>query len=188
MVVERVERGMREVRDDELMMILHNLEVGGGARCICQGCWGRFFWLVHPRRGDWGNLVIGVERPDADALVIWFVVGCGGDADDANGRGVGGVEGAGIIAVADADAVGCVGPFAGDGVNPEVGIAGGGGTRVGFDGDADGVVGAAVTVVVVDVFSVVVVVAVAAAAAVVMRGRQDVSDIGGDMAEVKAMP
>ena len=76
------------------MVVLHDLEVGGGARCICQGCWGRFFWLVHPRHGDQGNLVIGVERPDADVLVIWFVVRCGSDADDANGRGVGGVEGA----------------------------------------------------------------------------------------------
>ena len=182
MVVEQVERGMREVRDDELMMILHDLEVGGGARCICQGCWGQFFWLVHPRRGDWGNLVIGVERPDADALMIWFVVGCGSDADDAKGRGVSGVEGAGIVAVAvavavadaNADAVECVGPFAGDGVDAEVGIAGGGGACVGFDGDADGVIGAAVAAVVGFVS-----VAVAIAAAVAEGGDDGVDNVDG---------
>ena len=38
----------------------------------------------------------GIERRDVDALVLWFVVVCGGDVDDADGRvagaaGVGGL-------------------------------------------------------------------------------------------------
>ena len=53
---------MREVGDDEPMVVLHDLEVGGSARCICQGCWGRFFWLVHPRCGDQRDLRADVER------------------------------------------------------------------------------------------------------------------------------
>ena len=197
MVVERVERGVRKVRDDELTMILHDLEVGGSARCICQGCWGRFFWLVHPRRGDWGNLVIGAERPDADALVIWFVIACSGDANDANRRVVGAagvgvvcvtsavVDGARIVAVADAVVDKYVGPFANDGVDAEVRIASGGGARVGFNGDADGVVGATVAAV---VGIVVIVIAVAAPVVVAMRGWWGVGDIGGDLAEVEGMP
>ena len=197
MVVERVERGVCKVRDDELTMILHDLEVGGGARCICQGCWGRFFWLVHPRRGNWGNLVIGVERPDADALVIWFVIACSGDANDANRRVVGAagvgvvcvasavVDGARIVAVADAVVDEYVGPFANDGVDAEVRIASGGGACVGFDGDADGVVGATVAAV---VGVVVIVIAVAAPVVVAMRGWWGVGDIGGNLAEVEGMP
>ena len=58
-----------------------------------------------------------VERRNADALVIWFVIACSSDANDANrwvvgAAGVGGVcvasavvKGAGIVAVAVADAV-----------------------------------------------------------------------------------
>src|SRR5437879_5229136 len=124
------------------MVVLHDLGVRGGARCVCQGCWGWFFWLVHSRRGDWGNLVTGIERRDVDALVIWFVIACGGDADNANGRvvgaaGVGGVcvtsavvEGASIlvadVAVAVAVVVKCVRLFTDDGVDTEVGIVDGG--------------------------------------------------------------
>ena len=188
---------MRKVRDNELTMILHDLEVGGSARCICQGCWGQFFWLVHPRRGNWGNFVIGVERPDADALVIWFVIACSSDANDANRQVVGAtgvrvfcvasavVDGAGIVAVADAVVDEYVGPFANDGVDAEVGIASGGGTRIGFDGDADGVVGATVAAV---VGVVVIVIAVAAPVVVAMRGWWGVGDIRGDLAEVEGMP
>jgi hypothetical protein len=76
---------MRKIRDDGPMVVLHDLGVRGGTRCVCQGHWGRFFWLVHSRRGDWGNLVTGIERRDVDTLVIWFIVVCGSDADDANG-------------------------------------------------------------------------------------------------------
>jgi hypothetical protein len=156
-----------------------------------------------------GELGAGVERRDADALVIWFVVACGGDANDANGQvvgaaGVGGVcvasavvEGAGIVAVAFAVVVEYVGPFTDDGVDAEVGIAGGRGVGVDGDGDAGGVVGAAVAVVVgvvvfvvaaaavVDVFSVVV--AVGAPVVVAMRGWRGASDIGGDVAEAEGM-
>ena len=130
--------------------------------------------------------MIGVERPDADALVIWFVIACSGDANDANRRVVGAagvgvvcvasavVDGAGIVAVADAVVDEYVGPFAGDGVDAEVGIASGGGARVGFDGDADGVVGAAVAAVVSFVS-----VAVAVAAAVAEGGDDGVDDVDG---------
>ena len=57
-------------------------------------------------------------------------------------------KGVGIVAVAvadaNADAVECVRPFTGDGVDAKVRIAGGEGAHIGFDGDADGVVGAAI--------------------------------------------
>ena len=125
--------------------------------------------------------MIGVERPDADALVIWFVIACSGDANDANRRVVGAagvgvvcvasavVDGAGIVAVADAVVDEYVGPFADDGVDAEVGIASGGGAGVGRDGDVDGVEVAAVAVV------------------VATRGRQGASDIGGDVAGNEGM-
>jgi hypothetical protein len=51
-----------EVRDDGPMVVLRDLEVGGGTRYICQGCWGQFFWLVHLRHGDQRNLATGIER------------------------------------------------------------------------------------------------------------------------------
>ena len=111
---------MREVGDDEPIVVLHDLEVGGGARCIYQGCWGRFFWLVHPRRGDWGNLAIGVEKPDADALVIWFIIACSGDANDANRRVVG-AAGVGFVSVAVAIAA-AVAEGGDDGVDDVDGI------------------------------------------------------------------
>ena len=34
MVVERDGRGVRGVRDDEPMIVLHDLEFGSGARCV----------------------------------------------------------------------------------------------------------------------------------------------------------
>ena len=193
---------MREVGKEETVVVLHDLRVGGGAKCVCQGCWGRFFWLVHLRCGEWRDLRTDVERRDVDALVLWFVVACGGNADDADdvdrrvvgaagvrgvlesavalavavdagidavgvvgAAGIGGVlesavalavaVGAGIlvanvavaVAIAVAVVVECVGLFADDGVDAEVGIVDGGGARGDVDGDADGFVGAAVVVV-----------------------------------------
>ena len=167
-------------------MILHDLEVGGSIRCICQGCWGQFFWLVQPRHSDQGNLVIGVKRPDADALVIWFVVGCGSDVDDVNGRGVSGVEGASIVAdVAVAVVVKCIRLFTDDGVNTEVGVVDRGGMHGNVDGDADRFIRAVVAAV---VGVVVIVIAVAAPVVVTMRSWWGVSDIRGDLAEVEGMP
>ena len=141
--------------------------------------------------------MIGAERPDADTLVIWFVIAWSSDVNDANRRVVGAagvrvvcivsavVDSAGIVAVADAVVDEYVGPFANDGVDAEVGIASGGGARVGFDGDADGVIGATVAAV---VGVVVIVIAVAAPVVVAMRGWWGVGDIGGDLAEVEGMP
>jgi hypothetical protein len=71
------------------------------------------------------------------------------------------VEGASVVGVGVI--VKYVGPFADDGVNTKVRIAGGGGVGIDGEGDADGVVGAAVAVVV----GIIEVVAVAAAAAAV---------------------
>ena len=88
-----------------------DLDAGCGGSCLRQRGWRRFFCLVWPRCREWGDLLASIERYDAGALVIWFVVACGSDANDANGRvvgaaGVGGVcvasavvEGAGIVAV-----------------------------------------------------------------------------------------
>ena len=157
-------------------------------RCICQGCWGQFFWLVQLRHGNWGNLVIGVERPDADALMIWFVVGCGSDVDDVNGRGVSGVEGAGIVAdvaVAVAVVVKCVRLFTDDGINTEVGVVDRGGTHGNVNGNADRFIGAVVAAV---VGVVVIVIAVAAPVVVAMQSWWGVSDIRGNLAEVEGMP
>jgi hypothetical protein len=93
-------------------------------------------------------------------LVLWFVITCSGDADDAKGQvisaaSVGGVcvmsavvKGAGIVAVAVAIVVECVRPFTDDGVNAKVGIVDGGDVRGDVDVDGDGVVEAAVAVVV----------------------------------------
>jgi hypothetical protein len=141
--------------------------------------------------------------------MIWFIIACSSDVNDANGQvvgaaGVGGVcvasavvEGAGLVAVAVAVVVEYVGPFANDGVDAKVGIAGGRGVSIDGDGDAGSIVGAAVTVVVsiivfvvvaaavVDVFSVVV--AVGAPVVVAMQGWQGASDIGGDVAEAEGM-
>jgi hypothetical protein len=142
-------------------------------------------------------LVTGIERRDVDTLVIWFIVACSGDANDVNGwvvgaAGIGGVcvtsavvKGAGIIAVAVAIVVEYVGPFADDGIDAKVGIAGGRGVGIDGDGDAGGVVGAAVAVDVVDIFSVVV--AVAAPVVIAMWGWRGASDIGGDVAEAEGM-
>ena len=134
-----------------------------------------------------------------DALVLWFVVACGGDADNADGQvvsaaGVRGVlESTVALAVAICariDAVGvvgaavveCVGLFADDGINTEVGIVDGGGARGDVDGNADGFVRAAVVSVIV------IVVAVAALVVVAMQGWWGASDIRGDVAEVEGMP
>ena len=173
------------------MVVLHDLEVGGGARCVCQGRWGRFFWLVHLRHGNRRDLQTGVEGRNADTLVLWFVV-ARGDAGAVGVEGVcigsAGVEGAGIVcadvAVAVAVVVECVGPFADGGVDAEVGIVDGGGARVDVNGDADGVVGAAVAVA---VGFVSVAVAVAAAVVVATWGRRGTSGVGGDVARVEGM-
>jgi hypothetical protein len=53
---------MHEVGDEEPKVVLRDLGVEGGARCVHQGHWGQFFWLVHPRHSDWGNLVTGIKR------------------------------------------------------------------------------------------------------------------------------
>ena len=84
------------------------------------------------------------------------------------------MDGARIVAVADAIVDEYVGPFADDGVNTEVRIASGGGVHVGFDGDADRVIGATV-VTVVGFISI----AVAIAAAVAEGGDDGVDDFGG---------
>ena len=129
-----------------------------------------------------------VERRNVDTLVIWFIIACSGDANDANGWVIGGVEGAGIVAdvaVAVAVVVECVRLFADDGVDAEVRVVDGGGTCGDVDGDADGFVGAVVAAV---VGVVVIVIAVAAPVVVVMRGWWGASDIGGDLAEVEGMP
>jgi hypothetical protein len=131
--------------------------------------------------------------------VIWFIIACGGDANNVNGwvigaAGIGGVcvtsavvKGAGIVAVAVAVAivVEYVRPFADDGVDAKVGIAGGRGVGIDGDGDAGSVVRAAVAVDVVDIFSIVV--AVAAPVVVAMQGWWGASDIRGDVAEAKGM-
>ena len=142
----------------------------------------------------------GVEGRNADALMLWFVVACGGDADDVDrwvvgAAGVGGVRigsagvgGASIVGADDAVAVAvvveCVRPFADDGVDAEVGIGDGGGACVDVYGDADGIIGAAVAVA---VGFVSVAVAVAAAVVVATWGWQGASGIGGDLARVKGM-
>jgi hypothetical protein len=131
-------------------------------------------------------------------LVLWFIIACGSDVDDVKGQGVGAVgiggvcimfavvEGAGIdaVAVAVAVVVKYVGLFADDGNDTKVRIVDRGGACGDVDGDADGVVGAAVAVVGI----VVIVVAVAALVVVTMWGWWGVSDIGGDVAEVEGMP
>ena len=108
------------------MVVLHNLEVRGSARCVCQGHWGQFFWLVHLRCGDWRDLQTGVKGQNADALMLWFIVACG----DAGAVSIEGVEGAGSVdrvdgfervAVAVAIVVECVRPFADDGIDAKVG-------------------------------------------------------------------
>jgi hypothetical protein len=119
--------------------------------------------------------VTGIKRQNADALMIWFIVACCGDVNDANGWVVGAaglrdvcvtsaiVEGARIVAVAVAIVVKCVRPFADDGVDAEVRIVGGGDTRGNVNSNGDGVVKAAVAVVVGFIS-----IAVAVAAAVVV--------------------
>ena len=91
-----------------------DVDAGCGGSCLRQRGWRRFFCLVWPRCREWGDLLASVERYDAGALVIWSVVACGSDANNANdanrrvvgAAGVGGVcvasavvEGAGIVAV-----------------------------------------------------------------------------------------
>jgi hypothetical protein len=173
-----------------LVMALCNLDVGCSRGYLCQGSWEWFFWLVHLRHSDWGNLVTSVKRPDADVLMIWFIVACSGDVNNANGWVVGAagirgvrvasaiVKGARIVAVV----VKYVRPFADDDVDAKVRIADRGGIGVDGDGNAGSVIGAAVAVVVsivivvvaaaaaivVDVFSIVV--AVAAPVVIVMQG------------------
>jgi len=92
--------------------------------------WGWFFWLVQLRRGDWWDLRNDVEGWHAGALMLRFVVACGGDGveregvDDtgseggvavaaaagvALGVGVVGVEGAGGVGNAAGDSVGVEG-------------------------------------------------------------------------------
>lgn len=39
MDIEWVRRSACEVGDEEPKVILHDLGAGGGARCVCQGCW-----------------------------------------------------------------------------------------------------------------------------------------------------
>ena len=74
--------------------------------------------------------------------------GAGFTRDSVEGAGsVDEVDGFERVAVAVAIVVECVRPFADDGIDAEVGTADGGGARIDVDGDADGVVGAAVAVV-----------------------------------------
>ena len=81
-IVRQVESTVNEIEDG----ILHNLRVGGCRRCVRRMGWRRFFWLVQLRRGEQANLITGVERGNAGALILWFVVVRGAGVL-VNGRG-----------------------------------------------------------------------------------------------------
>ena len=74
---------------------LHDLGVEAGGHSILRRDWGWFFWLGQLWHGNWWDLRTGIEGWDASALVLWFVIVCGGGGAIANEQG-----GFGVFAVA----------------------------------------------------------------------------------------
>jgi len=61
-------------------------ELGAEGVAFVRGAGGRLFWLVQLRHGDRWDLGTGIERRHAGALVLRFVIVCGGREAVANGR------------------------------------------------------------------------------------------------------
>jgi len=115
-IVAQVGSVVNEIEDS----VLHDLQVGGGGRSVHWKGWGWFFWLVQLQRSNQWDLRNGIERWNAGALVLWFVVlhdGAGADG----WRDVG--EAGGVVRVAVAVASVGFGEMRG-GVGTEVGTAG----------------------------------------------------------------
>ena len=156
------------------------LELVGMGGWACREDWRQFFWLVSAQRDERRDLRTDVEGQKAGALVLWFVVVCGGagvdgvdGADRWSGVGAVAVEGGGVFA--DAKAVGVEGVGMVDEVDAldrvavVVAVAGGVGVEdAGYIEDA-GVVAVAVAVAVVE--------GVCAAAVIAMCGRRGASGV-----------
>ena len=73
------------------------LQVGDRGCCVCARCWGWLFWLVRMQRSGRWDLRTDVEGRDADALVLRFVVACGGGGAVVNEQGGFGTAAVGCV-------------------------------------------------------------------------------------------
>jgi len=158
-------------------------EVGAGVECglawlrswgrsgfVCWMRWGRFFWFVRWRGDGRRDLRTDFEMRHAGALMLVFVVACGG-ADVSGWRDVGAAVVAGV-------GVGIVGVEGSGSVDDAVTVAVGDGVGVPGAGVVDGVVGAAAV-------GVVECVGIAVDRTRGRRGVSDVENAGSNVVEVE---
>ena len=110
-------RGMHGIIADGLSG-LHDLQIGGSRCCICQRGWGWLFWLVWMWCNERWSLRADGKMQHTGALMLRFIITCGGSGIGENGQGrVGTVTIRGVRVIAAAVPICYVGVECPSGVN-----------------------------------------------------------------------